>query len=52
MFIVVITSLDIVHGVVRIKLEQAQNMSRSVDLDIVIGADIVDYKCVPWLFAR
>jgi hypothetical protein len=52
MSVVVITSLDIVHGVVGIKLEQAQNMSRSVDLDIVIRADIVDYKCVPWLFTR
>ncbi|KAG1745174.1 emp24/gp25L/p24 family/GOLD-domain-containing protein [Suillus lakei] len=30
-----------------IKLDMARNMSRTVDLDIDIGTDAVDYKCVP-----
>jgi hypothetical protein len=43
--------LAITHGVIEIKLDMARNMSRTVDLDIDIGADAVDYKCVPCLFA-
>jgi len=38
-------------GVIDIKLDKAWNMSRTVDLDIDIGADAVDYKYVYYLFA-
>jgi hypothetical protein len=44
--------LAIAYGIIGIKLEQARNMSRTIDLDIDIGADAVDYKYVPCLFAR
>jgi hypothetical protein len=43
--------LAITYGAIDIKLDMARNMSRTVDLDIDIGADAVDYKCVLCLIA-
>lgn len=43
--------MEFAHGVIGVKLDLARNMTRTVDLDIDIGADAVDYKCVHSLSA-